>query len=116
MRGGLAGRSRDTVEGDKAYDSKKVVGKSQSINAAFQVVQNTRDRARAVDERATRHAGYGSGQGERKGVDEISGWLKTVGFLQKTGHRGAIRAGWILTFGVAVDNLVTIRNMIEAPA
>jgi len=43
------------------------------------VAQNTTNRASAIDGRTTRHAGYAVSQRRRKRVEEIFGWLKTVG-------------------------------------
>jgi len=41
-------------------------------------------------------------QRKRKLVEEIFGWLKTVGLLRKTRHRGERRVDWIFTFAAAV--------------
>ena len=53
-------------------------------------------------------------QWKRKRVEEIFGWLKTVGLLRKTRHRGCRRVSWMFIFGLAVYNLVRIRNLAEA--
>jgi hypothetical protein len=53
-------------------------------------------------------------QRARKRVEEIFGWLKTVGGLRKTRYRGVRRVGWMFTFATAVYNLVRIRNLVEA--
>jgi len=50
---------------------------------------------------------------KRKRVEEIFGWLKTVGLMRKTRHRGVLRVGWMFTFAAAVYNLVRIRNLTE---
>ena len=42
----------------------------------------------AIDGRTTRRPGYLLSQRRRKWVGEIFGWLKTVGGLRKTCHRG----------------------------
>jgi IS5 family transposase len=65
-----------------------------------------------IDQRTTRHAGYAISQ--RKPVEEIFGWLKTVGGLRKTRHRGVDRVGWMFTFALAVYNLVRMRNLVAA--
>jgi hypothetical protein len=38
----------------------------------------------AIDQRTTPHPGYEASQRKRKRVEEIFGWLKTVGLLRKT--------------------------------
>jgi transposase len=116
MLGELPGKNRITVGGDKAYDTKEFVRQARSIDVTPHVAQNTKNRASAIDNRTTRHAGYPISQRKRKRVEEIFGWLKTVGFLRKTRHRGTDRVGWMFTFGVAVYNLVRMRNLMEAPA
>lgn len=112
----LPGKKRITVGGDKAYDTKEFVKQTRNMNATPHVAQNTKNRKSAVDDRTTRHAGYGISQRKRKRVEEIFGWMKTIGMLRKTRHRGVDRVGWMFTFGVAVYNLVRMRNLMEAPA
>jgi transposase len=110
----LPGEHRITVGGDKAYDTKEFVRESRSRNVTPHVAQNTTNRASAIDQRTTRHVGYLISQRKRKRVEEIFGWLKTVGVLRKTRHRGLARVAWMFTFGVAAYNLVRIRNMMAA--
>jgi len=55
-------------------------------------------------------------QQKRKLVEEIFGWLKTVGLLRKTRYRGTRRVDWIFTFAAAVYNLVRIRNLTSQVA
>ncbi len=64
----------------------------------------------ALDARTTRQAGYVISQQKRKRIEEIFGWLKTVGMLRKTRHKGLLRAGWVFTFVATTYNLVRIRN------
>ena len=52
----------------------------------------------------------------RKRVEEIFGWLKTVGMTRKVRHRGLPRVDWVFTFALAAYNLVRIRNLGVAPA
>ena len=61
-------------------------------------------------------AGYEISQWKRKAVEQVFGWMKTVGNLRKTRHRGTERVGWMFTFGAAAYNLVRMRNLLaEAP-
>ena len=53
-------------------------------------------------------------QQKRKRIEEIFGWLKTVGGLRKTRHRGLARVGWMFTFALAAYNLVRMRNLAAA--
>src|ERR1700687_1623707 len=65
----------------------------------------------ANDARTTLHAGYKVSQQKRKRVEEIFGWLKTVGMLRKTRHKGVRRVGWVFTFAASAYNLVRVRNL-----
>ncbi len=114
MTTSLPGRRRVTVGGDKAYDTRGVVDTLRTFRITPHVAQSTTRRASAIDGRTTRHPGYAVSQRARKRVEEIFGWLKTVGGLRKTRHRGQRRVGWMFTFATAVYNLVRIRNLAPA--
>src|SRR4030095_7640906 len=45
----------------------------------------------AIDARTTRHQGYAISQRKRKLVEQVFGWMKTVGLLRKLRHRGGER-------------------------
>jgi len=49
-------------------------------------------------------------------VEEIFGWMKTVGGMRKLRHRGLELVGWMFTFAAAAYNLVRIRNLSTAVA
>ena len=115
MLGEMPAKRRITVGGDKAYDTREFIRQARALDATPHVAQNTRNRASAIDDRTTRHTGYSVSQRKRKRVEEIFGWMKTVGMLRKTRHRGRERVSWMFTFGVAVYNLVRMRNLMEAP-
>jgi len=51
-----------------------------------------------------------------KRVEEIFGWMKTVGGMRKLRHRGLQLVGWMFTFAAAAYNLVRIRNLDTASA
>ena len=110
----LAPAGRVTLGADKGYDTRDFVEALRLLEVTPHVAQHTSNRASAIDERTTRHAGYGLSQWKRKRVEEIFGWLKTVGLLRKTRHRGRRRVSWMFIFGLAVYNLVRIRNLAEA--
>lgn len=110
----VPGKHRITVGGDKAYDTKEFVRQLRLRNATPHVAQNTIGRASAIDARTTQHPGYQVSQKKRKCVEEIFGWLKTVGMLRKTRHQGVDRVEWMFNFGLAAYNLVRMRNMMEA--
>jgi transposase len=104
----IPGRHRVTVSGDKHYDARDFVACLRTLNVTPHVAQKAHS---ALDARTTRHAGYGGSQRFRKRVEEVFGWLKTVGLLRQTRHRGRDRVGWMFTFAVAVYNLVRLRTL-----
>jgi transposase len=109
----IAGAERVTVAADKGYDTRDLVAEMRRMNVTPQVAQNEKRRGgSAIDKRTTRHAGYGIGQRKRKLIEEIFGWLKTVGMLRKTRLRGVHKVGWVFTFAAAAYNLVRMRNLI----
>jgi transposase len=112
--GEVPGRHRITVGGDKAYDTREFVQSLRALKAVPHVAQNRTGRASAIDGRTTRHPGYAVSQRLRKRVEEIFGWIKTVGNLRKTRHRGIERVGWMFTLTAAAYNLVRIRNLTTA--
>jgi transposase len=114
MVGALPGRRRITVGGDKAFDTQDFVKSMRSLNATPHVAQNCNGRKSAIDGRTTRHPGYDVSQRLRKRVEEIFGWMKTVGNLRKTRHRGEDRVGWVFTLTAAAYNLVRMRNLTAA--
>jgi Transposase DDE domain len=104
----IPGRRRATVGGDKHYDDRDFVGCLRTLNVTPHVAQKE---ITALDARTTRYSGYGVSQRFRKRVEEVFGWLKTVGLCRQTRFRGRARVGWMFTFAVAAYNLVRLRNL-----
>jgi transposase len=100
-----------TLGADKGYDTRDFVAAIRLLGVTPHVAQNTTHRASAIDGRTTHHPGYAVSQRRRKRVEEIFGWLKTVGLMRKTRHRGMRRVDWMFTFALAAYNLVRIRNL-----
>ena len=110
----IPGSGRVTVGADKNYDTQEFVATARGFEVTPHVAQNTNGRASAIDERTTRHPGYTISQRVRKRVEEIFGWMKTIGLMRKTRHKGEDRVGWMFTFTAAAYNLIRIRNLREA--
>ena len=47
-------------------------------------------------------------------MEEIFGWLKTVGLMRKLRHRGTARVDWMFVFTTATYNLVRLGNILTA--
>jgi transposase len=112
----IGGAKRGTIAADKGYDTRELVAEMRAMNVTPHVAQNEkRPGGSALDGRTTRHAGYQISQRRRKRIEEVFGWLKTVGMLRKTRHRGVKNVGWIFTFATAAYNLVRMRSLICSP-
>ena len=116
MAARIEGTERVTVAADKAYDTKDFVAVMREVNVTPHVSQNEkRPGGSAIDGRTTRHAGYEVSQRQRKRIEEVFGWMKTVGMLRKTRHRNVFKVGWVFTFTAAAYNLVRMRNLLFPP-
>jgi transposase len=102
---------RVTLGADKGYDVGSFVEALREVGVTPHVAQNDTNRSSAIDGRTTRHSGYEISQRSRKRVEEIFGWLKTVGLLRKVKHRGKRLVDSVFRFGLTVYNLVRIRNL-----
>ncbi len=108
----IAGGKRVTVGGDKGFDTADFVAECRHMQVTPHVAQNDGRRGgSAIDERTTRHAGYGISQRKRKRIEECFGWLKTIALLRKVRHRGLYKVDWVFTFACAAYNLVRLRNL-----
>jgi hypothetical protein len=105
---------RITLGGDKNYDTAAFVDALRERQVTPHVAQHTTRRTSAIDGRTTRHSGYAVSQQKRKRVEEVFGWLKTIGLLRKVKLRGVRRVGWLFTFAAAAYNLVRMRTLAEA--
>jgi len=113
MAEALPGTHRVTLGGDKGYDAREFIAELRHMEITPHVAQNDTNRRSAIDERTTRHAGYQLSQKARKRIEEVFGWMKSIGLLRKLRHRGLERVGWTFTFTAAAYNLVRIRNLMH---
>jgi transposase len=111
MAEAIPGDQPVTLGADKNYDTKDFVAEARNVAVTPHVAQNDKGRRSAIDGRTTRHAGYQISQQKRKRIEEIFGWMKTVGGMRKMRHRGLELVGWMFTLAAAAYNLVRIRNL-----
>lgn len=104
---------RKTVGGDKGFDQRAFVDAVRATGATPHVAAKTK--YSAIDGRTTRHPGYAVSQRVRKRIEEVFGWMKTVGLLRKLRHRGVDRVNWIFVFTAAAYNLVRMRTLATQP-
>jgi transposase len=115
MIGDLPARGRITLGADKLYDTRAFVAEMRRLGVTPHVAQHTNKRRSAIDSRTTRHPGYGVSQRIRKRIEEGFGWIKTVGGMRKTRHRGTARVGWQFILTAAAYNLVRLPRLIAPP-
>ena len=110
------GAPRITLGGDKNYDTHDFVQELRQNRVTPHVAQNNRHRSSAIDARTTRHAGYAVSQKKRKRVEEIFGWMKTIGLMRKVRHRGRKLVEWMFTYTAAAYNLMRMTKLVGASA
>jgi len=84
----------------------------RELNVTPHVTQNHKKKGgSSIDNRTTRHTSYAASQKFRKRIEEVFGWLKTVGLFRKTRYRGIKKIDWHFTLAVTAYNLVRMRNL-----
>lgn len=110
-----------TLAGDKGFDTADVVAELRERRITPHVAQNAYDTGKArrrsnIDGRTTRHAGYAASQKCRKRIEEIFGWLKTVGAWRKSRFRGLDRTALGFHLALAAYNLARMPKLLAAEA
>ena len=99
-----------TVGADKGYDVARFVDDVRALEVTPHIARKTP--YSAIDVRTTLHPGYQVSQRKRKLVEQVFGWMKTVGGLRKLRHRGGALVDWNVTFAAAAYNLVRLRSLV----
>src|SRR5215831_11083979 len=98
---------------DKGYDTQDFVGFLRRRKILPHVAANTeRKGGSAIDGRTTRHKSYTLSQRIRKRVEEIFGWMKTVGGFRKTRFRGTNRTQLAAWWVGAAYNLIRMAKLV----
>ena len=105
-----------TLGGDKNYDTRECVAAMRERRVTPHVAQNTSGRRSAIDGRTARHRGYAVSQRIRKRVEEIFGWMKTVGGFRRTRYRGLDRTGLAGYLVATAYNLVRMAKLVPSGA
>ncbi|RKG95577.1 IS5 family transposase [Corallococcus sp. CA047B] len=116
MLEGLKSRNeRSSVGADKGYDTADFVADCRRMGVTPHIAQTTDTRRRsAIDRRTTRPAGYALSQRARKRIEEIWGWMKTVGGFRKTRFKGRERTELAAYLVGAAYNLVRMARLAAA--
>ena len=100
-----------TIGADKAYDTREFVAGCRDRGMTPHVAQNMSGRPSAIDGRTTRHPGYAISQRIRKRVEEIFGWVKTVGGGRKLRYLGLERNQFWAELTTATYNLIRMAKL-----
>jgi transposase len=102
-----------SLGGDKGYDTQECVAAMRRQGVTPHVAQKVNS---AIDRRTTWHPGYAISQRIRKRVEEIFGWMKTVGGFRRSRYRGLDRTGLAGYLVATAYNLVRMAKLLVEPA
>ena len=104
-----------TVGADKNYHNAEFVGGCRRRDLAPHVAEIKHRQVKGLDGRTTRQASYAVSQEKRQRVEEIFGWMKTVGGLRRSRFIGLARTGLWAWFVGAAYNLVRMARLALGP-
>ena len=106
------GKLPATLGADKGYHAGGFVESLKERGITPHVATVEGRKTDGLDGRTLRSAGYQLSQRARKRVEEIFGWMKTVGGFRKTRFRGLVRYGEQALMTAASYNLMRMSLMI----
>lgn len=104
------GERLKTVAADKAYDVREFVEDVRGEGVTPHIA--AKEARGAIDRRTTRHATYAISQRCRKRVEEIFGWMKTIGGLRRTRYKGRARTDLWGRLVAATYNVIRITRLL----
>ena len=113
MLAAVPGAGRVTVGADRGYDTRGFVRECRRLKVTPHVARKQRS---AIDQRTTRHEGYGLSQRVRKRIEEVFGWVKTVGGGRKLRYCGVARNRFWMEMTTASYNLVRLSKLVPVAA
>jgi hypothetical protein len=105
-----------TLGADKGYHCRAFVRQVRRRRIRPHIAQVTGRRTPGLDGRTTRHLGYALSQRCRKKVEEIFGWMKTIGGLRKSRVRGIARTQHYAHLVGTAYNLLRISRLTQQEA
>lgn len=100
-----------TLAADKGYHVKEFVANLREHGIRPHIAPIDGRKTPGLDGRTTRTEGYRISQRKRKRVEEIFGWLKSVGGLRKTRFIGQVRTQMAAFISGAAYNLLRIAKL-----
>ena len=105
------GTAPATIGADKAYDQKAFVQGCRERALSPHVACKNGVQVSGLDGRTTARSGYQTSQRIRKRVEEIFGWMKTVGGLRRSRYRGRERTQAWGYFVAGTYNLLRLARL-----
>ena len=100
-----------SIGADKGYHTKKFVGRCREEGCKPHVACVKNRKTPGLDGRTTGASAYKVSQRVRKRIEEIFGWMKTIGLCRKTRYRGIEKnESWAHFLGASY-NLVRMANL-----
>jgi transposase len=103
-----------TLGADKGYYNKAFVALLRKRNVAPHIAEIEGRSAPGLDARTTRHESYAISQRKRKRIEEIFGWMKTVGGLRKSRFIGIAKTQLAAYLVGAAYNLLRMARLQPA--
>jgi len=104
-----------TLAADKGYHTRDFIRYLRTRHIRPHIAQVTNRHTPGLDGRTTRHRAYAVSQRSRKRVEEIFGWMKTIGGLRKTRFRGIARTQLYAYLVGAAYNLLRLSRLRPQP-
>ena len=101
----------ETLGADKRYHTKAFVSGCRKRRTKPHVAEVKNRTTPGLDGRTTGSRGYETSQRIRKQIEEIFGWMKTVGVFRKTRYRGESKVQSEAYFTGATFNLIRMANL-----
>jgi transposase len=103
-----------TVGADRGYHTKAFVEHLRRRGICPHIARIEGRRTPGLDARTTRHESYRTSQRKRKRIEEIFGWLKTIGGLRKSRFVGIERTQLHAYLAASAYNLLRMARMAPA--
>jgi transposase len=115
-RQGQKHRKPTTLGADKGYHRRAFVEALRRRGIIPHIARIDGRKTPGLDGRTSRHETYAVSQQKRKLIEQIFGWLKTIGGMRKTRFRGVKRTELYAHMAGAAYNLVRMSNLLVEPA
>jgi len=105
-----------TLGADKGYHNKGFVARLRRKHIAPHIARIEGRRTPGLDGRTSRHEGYRISQRKRKRIEEIFGWMKTVGGFRKSRFIGLVKTQLAAYMVGAAYNLLRMAKLAPSTA